>query len=340
MRLYTFSFERAPVSRWRVTLVIAAVTAILMFVMVESFWRYQGAAPNYVDDPRRWSYFRDKVESLTGANATILVGASRIQLGWSFDIFRLMIPETPIVQLAIDDAHPFAVLRDLSENTDFRGVLIVALTAHAILPGNRDDAEGHVRFYGGSWTPNNKLNFLIDDFLQEHLITRQPLYGLTETIRALLRGDSVRSGPNYLEMTREREKNADYRRLDISKHRAERIRRIRAGAARFQALKPEIWDESVQALDNIIRPMVQRGARVVFLRFPTGEEHWQLDEERLPRERYWEDMARRVSGWWIHFQDITEISRFDLPDASHLDKRDKAEFTRLIISRLRDMGVY
>ena len=86
--------------------------------------------------------------------------------------------------------------------------------------------------------------------------------------------------------------------------------------------------------------MVQRGARVVFIRFPTSGEHWQLDEEMFPRERYWDNMAQRVSGRWSHFQEITGINRFNLPDTSHLDRRDKPEFTRLIITKLRELGVY
>lgn len=340
MRSSTFSFDRAPISRWRTTLVIAVVTAIVIFVAIELFWRYQGATENYIDDPRRWSFLRDKVEALTEPNATVLVGASRIQLAWSLDTFRSMVAETPIIQLAIDGAGPFAILRDISENTGFRGVLIVALTAGSISPASSFAAESHVQFYTDSWTPNIKLNFLIDDFLQGHLISRQPAYGLAPNIRLLLRGNSLPHGPNYLKTTRERERNADYRLLDISRHRAERIRRIRVGAAQFQAPTPEIWDESIRALDGIVRPMSQRGTRVVFIRFPTSGEHWELDEEKFPRDQYWNDMANRVSGLWVHFQDIPGINRIGLPDTSHIDKRDKAEFTRLIISKLRELSVY
>ncbi len=61
------------------TLAFAVVTSIVMFVAIELFWRYQGATTNYSDDPRRWSFFRDKVGALAEPNATVLVGSSRLQ---------------------------------------------------------------------------------------------------------------------------------------------------------------------------------------------------------------------------------------------------------------------
>lgn len=339
MPSFTSSFERAPVSRWRLNFVIVVLVALSLLASFEFFWRIRGVEPNYFDDPRRWSYFRDQVKPLTNQNSTILVGASRIQLGWSMDKFRSMMPQTPIIQLAIDGTHPWAVLRDLSENTKLSGAVVVALSAAGILPGARNAAQIHVDFYADSWTPNNQLNFLLDDFLQQYLITRQPRYGVNRTVTAMAGGD-LQGGANYLETTRERERNADYRRLDIIAHRAERIRRVAAHAAKFSPPTTAVWDKSVRELDQIVRPMVQRGARVVFIRFPTSGEHWELDEEMFPRERYWDDMASRVSGHWVHFKDIDGIDSFILPDTSHLDKRDKAEFTRLIIVKLRELGVY
>ena len=60
----------------------------------------------------------------------------------------------------------------------------------------------------------------------------------------------------------------------------------------------------------------------------------------LTRERFWDNMARRVSGRWIHFRDIPGVNRFTLPDTSHIDKRDKPEFTRRIINELCELGIY
>ncbi len=156
----------------------------------------------------------------------------------------------------------------------------------------------------------------------------------------MLESGGLQQGNNYLKTTRERERNADYRRLDIAAHRAERIRRVAARAAKFSPPSPAIWDKSVAELDRLVRPMVKRGARVVFIRFPTSDEHWKFDEERFPRARYWDDMAGRISGAWLHFQDIPGLSRFDLPDTSHLDMRDKPAFTRLIMDKLREIGIY
>lgn len=339
MPSFTSSFERAPILRWRQSFVIAVLVAATLFVSTEFIWRARGAQPNYVDDPRRWSYFRDRVDSLTDQNATVLVGASRMHLGWSMATFRSMIPQTPILQLAIDGVYPWAVLRDLSENTEFAGTVIISINAGGILPGAHNKAQGHVDFYAASWALNNKLNFLFEDFLQQYVITRQPRYGVRSTI-SVLTGEYLYHGANYLQTTREREISADYRRLDIVAHRIERSRRAKAVAAKFVPPTTAAWNKSVSELDDIVRPMVARGARVVFIRFPTSGEHWELGEKTFPRNRYWDDLARRVSGHWVHFKDVDGLDQFVLPDTSHLDKRDKAEFTRLIIEELRKLGVY
>ncbi len=340
MPSFTSSFERAPVTRWRLNFVIVVLVALSLMASFEFFWRVHGIEPDHLDDQRRWSYFRDQVEALTNRNSTILIGASRIQLGWSMATTRSLMPETPILQLAITGTTPWEILRDLSENTKYSGVVVVSLTAGSIIPGIWRDvaANKYVSFYALSWTLNNKLNFLVNDFLERYLINRQPRYGLMKAINDMVRGGLQRA--QFIEMTRERETNADFRRSDIKVVRAGRITWIRERAVKLESLTSAIWDNRVRELDQIVRPMVQRGARVVFIRFPTSGEFWESDKKSFPRKRYWDDMASRVSGHWIHFKDIDGIDRFVLPDMSHLDKRDKAEFTRLIIGKLRELGVY
>jgi hypothetical protein len=262
-----------------------------------------------------------------------------MQLGWSLAAFRSSMPGTPIVQLAIDGAFPFAVIRDLSANTDFAGVVIVSLTPANILPRQREDAQGHVDFYANSWKLNTRLNFLADDLVQGLFVTRQTQYGVAGTATAALDGLPQRGG-NYLRTTRERERNADYRRLDIVAHRAERVRRIEAATKNFQPPSAAVWNESMKTLDRIIRPMVDRGARVVFIRFPTSGPNWERGKQMFPREKYWDDLAKNVSGEWLHFSDIEGLDKFTLPDTSHLDQRDKAAFTRIIMDKLLEIGVY
>lgn len=340
MRSSTSSFDRAPATRGLALLCIAALTAVTMLAGVEAFWRLRGVEPGYVDNPRRWSYFREKVDTLNDPRATVLIGASRMQLDWSLEEFRTILPGTEIIQLAIDGIHPWAVLQDLAQNTTFAGVVLVALTAPALLPDNRDDAAGYVSYFEDSWTLDKEVNFRIDDFLQKYLTTRQPYYGLGQSLRFLVQTGNLPRGANYLETTRERERNADYGRLNITKHRAERIRRVTAAEARFRPPAPEVWARSVNDLDDLVRPMVQRGAKVIFIRFPTADEHWDIDARMYPRDLYWDYMASHVSGLWLHFKDVEGLDRFILPDTSHLDRRDKAAFTRILVGTLRDLGVY
>ncbi len=340
MHSSTFSFERATAAPWRRIILIAVLTALLLLALVETFWRLRGAEPDYMDDLRRWSYFRAQIEDMTAPRDTVLLGASRIQLGWSLQTFRDEIQGAKTVQLAVDGSSPWAILEDIATNTNFAGTLIVSMQASKVLSINHANTLGHVNYFSRSWNNNTRINFLIDDFLQRFLVTRQSLYGLEHNALLILDGKSLPDTRNYLKTSRERERHADYRLVDIKEHRAERIRRLLEADADFIQPSADEWRRNLGKLDGFVRQITSRGGKVVFLRFPTSDETWAREQEMLPREKYWDDMVTSVSGTWIHFQDVEDLEGFDLPDTSHIDQKDRRAFTRIWLKKLRDMGIY
>ena len=84
----------------------------------------------------------------------------------------------------------------------------------------------------------------------------------------------------------------------------------------------------------------QRGGKVVFIRFPATDEHWELDEKYFPRDKYWDTYAISSEANLIHFRDIKEMNNIKCPDYSHLDYRDTRYFTQLLVSELLKRKIF
>jgi hypothetical protein len=76
----------------------------------------------------------------------------------------------------------------------------------------------------------------------------------------------------------------------------------------------------------------------VFVRLPTQGPYWRNEERLTPRALYWDQIAALTSATTIHFQDL-DLPPFDLPDLSHLEYRDAAAFTHLLLDELVRLGV-
>jgi hypothetical protein len=78
---------------------------------------------------------------------------------------------------------------------------------------------------------------------------------------------------------------------------------------------------------------------VVFVRYITTGEHYELDEKYYPKSKYWDQFAKKTEAVTIHFKDVPELSNFECPDTSHLDFRDAPRFTVSLGHELRRLGV-
>jgi len=72
---------------------------------------------------------------------------------------------------------------------------------------------------------------------------------------------------------------------------------------------------------------------------PTDKLVWEIDRKRGPKNIFWDNLKNRNLKL-IHFSDYPELSKFDPPDGSHIDYRDKKLFTeylfRIILKIMED----
>lgn len=73
---------------------------------------------------------------------------------------------------------------------------------------------------------------------------------------------------------------------------------------------------------------------MILVRFPTSGKHWEMDDQRYPKNEYWNAAIARTKLTMIHFKDFPSLSAFDVPDGSHLDYRDTRRFTEALLEIL------
>lgn len=327
----TFNFDsasRVPTLKWSRVWIGTCFLVITTVLSSEAFWRANGHRPSIVDDPSLWSYHRRQISDQR--SQVVLLGASRILLGFSTKTFRDRFPTTPIAVLAIDGAMPIAVLRDLAEDESFRGIVICATTAGGLSSSSWEQQQEYVdHFYKSG--PNQLLEPVLRSWLQNRLVVLNPNVRLIRTIGIRLR-DGHFPEPMYLVTKFDRSRLADYSLLNIEEHRRKRIERVRSGADHHPSF--ESWSKDATTIGSLVHGIKARGGIVVFVRFPTCDEHWEIDENVYPKRVYWDQLAYLTGAKTIHFRDVPSLAHFDCPDTSHLDYRDSPKFTAALLDEL------
>ena len=103
---------------------ILTLAFVISFMLAWEFhFRSRGFAPTYNDDKVLWATKRREIYQ-SRDEATVFVGSSRIKFDLDIPTWRRMTGEDA-VQLAIVGTSPRPVLRDLANDENFKGKLIV-----------------------------------------------------------------------------------------------------------------------------------------------------------------------------------------------------------------------
>ena len=107
--------------------------------------------------------------------------------------------------------------------------------------------------------------------------------------------------------------------------------------AKIKAIDSEIAAEQKRdgKSEASVEKIKARNGQVVFLRLPTDDALWDIDEEFFSRKLYWDQFMTWLNTDSIHFKDVPGLDQFDLPDDSHMDQRDSDAFTRILFNYIK-----
>ena len=119
------AIDRLPIAAWARVWPISLAASLLVIASWEFFWRSNGYRGQPNDDVGLWAVARTEA-SRSSERVVVFAGSSRTQLSISRSAFNEVSDRTPI-QLAIGGYSSLPVLRNLAEDSSFRGLVVCEL---------------------------------------------------------------------------------------------------------------------------------------------------------------------------------------------------------------------
>jgi hypothetical protein len=298
---------------------------------IESLWRRAGASSGYIDNKLRWSWVRAQT---TESGGVVLVGNSQMQFGFSFEAFRDRYPTTPIHQLAIAGSEPYATFRSLAYDDNFTGTVILSFTPEILMPFNHEGQQSHVEHYEERWTIDARLNFLAASVFERFLVTRHHTYGVKWMIQEWFDKGSLPQAILYTETEFNREVHADYQFEDLDGWKSRQIQVKRSLYERLYPVSFESWRNNLEEFLVLAERIIERGGRVIAVRFPSQNKRYDYEEQLFPRETFWHQLESNHLIQTVHFEELGVMTTIDLPDYTHVAKQDKYRFTQALLQAI------
>ena len=323
---------------WLSYLALAALLSVIALAAVEVWLRHYGAEPSLRNSNENWAYIRHQLEQEQSAEAIALLGASRVQNGLDHRAIGESYPGWPIYNLSYAGKGPRPTIKDIADNSGFRGTVIVSIIPAWIIPGHVYDGQVQlVDYYHNSWNWARLVDTWASRQMNGTFAFKFHQYSLLTVARNFLKTGRPFEHPVYVLQTPSRELFSRFEYAKLDGLRAQRVRAYTGNLTGTQP-DPETWQQYVAAFSESLNKIVARGGKVVVIRMPTNGPVYAIEQETFPRKLYWDTMAAALDVPTLHFEDAPELTGWDLPDYSHLTHENRDDFTRLLFARLQKMG--
>lgn len=319
-------------------------TLIIMLIAVvgsEFFWRRRNFLPTVVDTKMFWGIKREQVyNDKNGKKKIVILGASRAQVGLVPEIFEEEFPSYDVVHLALEGTTPFWILKDLAEDPQFNGIIICGMTVNWLLPTDHEESKPWVDYYHANFGKLSNLDKKLNASFQAWLQSKLVIFSPRLTLQSLLK-TRFSPRPLYGYMRLDRYRLVNYSRMNLEELREHKEWRINNAAKAFK----NVPNNAILLFEKVVKKdlakfhalMRDKGGKIILVRMPTSDEHWEYSQEAFPKETFWDRITKWSEMSTIHFYDFEGLSGFECPDASHLDATDAPEFTRNMIAVMKQI---
>lgn len=330
-------FHRVPKVRLWHRWAAGAAIVVVCVIAAETALRALGHQPSVRESPAIWAVQYRKIEDM-GPKDVVLLGDSRMQMGFSLDAFRERYPDREIVQLAFAGTTSNPALHAIADESAFSGTVIYGVSEYRMIQSPRGVQALYIAFAERAM-PIDLFEARLRASIQSRFVVAAYHLNALQVLDEYLKHGTVPPA-NYHSMRPDRARLADFARVDVTAIRNERIERSIGQAQRRPIPPPEEWLLQVQPLEDSVRRIHERGGQVVFVQFPLQREHAALYEERAPKARYWDVFAEASAAETVHYADYETLRSYDCPDNVHLDASDMAPFTHDLLDILEARGVF
>ena len=329
-------------------LIKAGLFAIILSILAAASWeihlRHVGVDTSYDDNSALWAYTRGKVYEPKD-RSTVFIGSSRIKFDLDIPTWQ-QITGNQAVQLACVGSSPAPVLRDLANDPNFKGRLIIDVTEEIFLSTSSFDDEGPGKRveYFHKITPTQRASFQIDRVLESMFaFLDQDNYSFNAMLPLLQLPQrpgvfpDVIFPPEFDRTTLERQSYMTPKFLaDTSLQN-----QVKGIWVFFQKMVMEPpatgkkLDSVIQLIKTDVKKIQSRGGEVLFVRTPSSGQVWEY-EQGFPRAVYWDKLLAATGCKGIYYKDYPAIAQFECPETSHLSPEQAVVFTKNLIKILKE----
>ncbi len=333
------------------TLIIAISLGIISITAWELYWRSQGHLPNIDDNKNLWANQREKLDD-NKDNTVVFIGSSRILYDIQLDIWKEETQTDPVM-LATQGASPIPVLKDIIENTDFKGTLIAGVTPPLLFATLYPEAEFIKRSqslvdYHYSRTYAQRINHKLSIPLQNNLAfirDGDEAWDSDVDLKTLLKHvyQDERGGPlfppfnNFEDITLERHMKMP-KRMEIDTAYANTIKKVWKAILSGDFPPPD-KDGTISAFAELAKKFIAKGGNLILVRCPSSGMFKEVENQGFPREEFWNVLVEKSSVKGYNYQDYEQFQNLFLPEWSHLAVKDAQFFTKELIQIMKSDGV-
>jgi len=303
----------------------------------EAHWRNYGALTGYyANDDSQWAAQRRRINEGEGGG-TVLIGSSRVLFDVQLDVWQQSTGVRPI-QLALEGTSSVYLLEDLAADPDFTGRLLVGVAPDLFFSGYgyRTSAisgyhkEGPSRRIG-HWLSQRLVEpyfaFYDRDFALGEVVARldwpqRPGMRGPQPVRKLSLMEADRNTHMWPKVVNDPAYRAMAQGIWASRVNGPPPPMINS-PAKAEALGEKQIARAVAA----VKTLRARGARIVFVRPPSGGDYFAFEQSAFPRARTWDELLRRTGMPGIHFEDYPQLQETDIPEWSHLSHAAAKRYT-------------
>ena len=325
---------------------LTIVIVVAFMAAWEVYIRVRGFSPTYNDDKVLWANKRK--EAYKSRNeATVFIGSSRIKFDIDLPTWRKLTGEEAI-QLAIVATSPRPMLRDLANDENFKGKLVIDMVEGLFFsPATFITEKSGVDAltYYESETPAQRASALLGFKLESGVaFLEEGKFGLVNLLNDL----QLPSRPGifmFPSMPHEFAV-ATYDRQTVMTPmfltNPNLIKRqtdcwTKLGALnRTPGIKGEALEMVFKEVKDAVDKIRARGGQVVFVRPPSSGPGLEVELATHPRSEYWDALLKYTDTPGIYYADYPAIANFVCPEWSHLHPNDVITFTGDLVRILRD----
>ena len=351
----TYKLERVvPQKHWVLLAVITAGLTCMLTLGWEMMVWTKGYRPTLNDTEDLWASRRAIVDK--EPERTVLIGSSRMLFDFDMDEYEKVMNDRPL-QLSTVGTNPGLYLEDLANHPEYKGTVIVGVVPGLYFaPGGPPvkSPTNHLKRFR-EWSPTQRASHQLAMILENRLaFINQDDLTLTQLLLKLKLPDraGVKSPPElppYFHEINEERQAGMTQLAATDKNLQHRIQQIwlplftpppaKKGVnhdehmANIKKSADKILEDTKARVDKIRA----KGGDVIFLRLPSTGELREVENKFTPRKDYWDRLLEATGAPGIHFEDHKELQGFNCPEWSHLNQRDSTEFTRRLMSRIKEI---